>query len=122
MIAPSGSKPLQSYTAYRIHYYSGRKLVAVMQFVGLTFLLDRIVAFTIAFGIEALLFSAGLLARFPVGVALTIMVLLVFWCTLFILAASTDLGVLARIHVLKGSLASFTRGLRGRVSEHAPLQ
>ena len=80
------------------------------------------VTFTIAFGIETLVFSGGLSTRLPVSIALAIMILLVSWCGSFVSAARADFGVLARIHVLGGRLTDLARGLRGKVSEPERLQ
>jgi len=74
-------------------------------------------AFTTAFGLEALLFSSETWARLPVGIVLATMVLLISWCVGTTFEAKTDFSALDRVHVLKDHLVDFTRKLRGKGSE-----
>ena len=78
--------------------------------VGLTSLIDSTIAFTTAFGLEALLFSSEMWARLPVGAVLAMMTLLISWCVGTTVEAKTDFSAL-------GTLVDFTRKLRGKSSE-----
>ena len=117
IVIPSGSKLLRSYTAYRIRYCSGRELVIVTTSVSLTSFIDSTIAFLSAFGLEALLFSSELWTRLPVGVVLTIIVLLISWCVWTRLAAKGNISLLSIIDDLTVCLFYFARPLRGKTSD-----
>ena len=74
-------------------------------------------AFTTAFGLEALLFSSEMWTRLPVGIVFVIMILLISWCVGTTFEAKTDFSTLDRVHVFKDHLVDFTRKLRGKASE-----
>ena len=69
--------------------------------VDLTSLIDSMIAFPTAFGLEVLLFSSELWARLPVGVVLTVIVMLISWCVWTMLEAKSGFNVLVRVHALK---------------------
>ena len=91
-------------------------LVVVTRPVGLTSLINSTIAFLTAFGLEALLFSSELWARVPVGVVLTMTIMLISWCVWTTLEAKSDPSVLVGVHDLKDGLINFTRCLRGKTS------
>ena len=88
--------------------------------VGLTPLTGSMIAFTAAFGLEALVFSRQLWARLSVGVVLAMVVLLISWCVWTTRGARSDFSVLERVHFLKDRLVGFTRRLRGKTPEPGP--
>jgi len=109
--------PIQSTVFAAALGVSRDKPVAVTRSVSLTSLIDSTVAFLTAFGLEALLYSSELWARLPVGVVLTMIVLLISWCVWTTLEAKGDFSLLERVHVLKDGLVGFTGRLRGKTSE-----
>jgi hypothetical protein len=76
-------------------------------------LIDSTIAFTAAFGLEALLFSDEIWTRLPVGIVLAMMILLISWCVGTTFEAKTDFSALS-------ILSDFTRMLRGRARESGP--
>ena len=90
--------------------------VVITRPVDPTSLTNSTIAFLTAFGLEALLFSSELWARLPVGVVLTVIVMLISWCVWTTLEAKSDFSVLVRVHDLKDGLVDFTRRLRGKIS------
>jgi hypothetical protein len=83
-------------------------------------LIDRVISFLAAFALEALVFSDELWAKVPIGVALAMIVLLIFWCVSTTFEAKTVFSFLGGVHALKGGLVDFTRSLRGKVPEAEP--
>ena len=83
-------------------------------------LIDSTIAFTTAFGLEALLLSSEIRTKLLVGIVLAMMVLLVLWCVGTIVEAKTDFSALDRVHAFKNHLVDFTRKLRGKTSEPEP--
>jgi len=83
-------------------------------------LIDSTIAFTAAFGLEALLLSSETWTKLLVGIVLAMMVLLVLWCVGTIVEAKTDFSALDRVHAFKDHLGDFTRKLRGKTSEPEP--
>jgi hypothetical protein len=83
-------------------------------------LIDSTISFLAAFGLEALVYSDELWVKVPVGVVLAIIVLLISWCVSITFEAKTGFSFLDAVHVLKGGLIDFTRGLRGKTSEPGP--
>ena len=83
----------------------------------LTSLIDSTIAFTVALSLEALVFSRQLWAKLPVGIVLTLVILLISWCVLTSLEAKKDISVLGGVRVFKERLFEFTRSLRGKITE-----
>jgi len=82
--------------------------------LGLTSLINSVIAFTTAFSLEALVFSSELWARLPVGIVLAMMILLISWCVWTRLEATWGLSVLDGVHVLRDRLVNLIRSLRGK--------
>lgn len=120
---PSGSKPLQSCTVYHMPYFSGRESSSFGHsniIVYLTSLIDSAVMFTIAFGLETLVFSRQTWAKLSVGIALAVMILLILWCAWTGVAARTCFSTSSGVNLLKRWLVDSTGGLRGKIPEPRP--
>jgi len=83
-------------------------------------LIDRTIAFTTAFSLEAMLFSGELWAKLPVGIILAMVTLLVFWCVSIMLTSRADFCVSSGVHVLKDRIVDLIGSLRGELSEPGP--
>ena len=75
------------------------------------------VAFTTAFGLEALVFSRQTWPKLSVGIIFVIMTLLIAWCVWTMLEGQTDFSVFGTFSGLKNRFVHFTMGLRGEAVE-----
>ena len=81
---------------------------------------DSLIAFTVAFSLEALVFSRQMWARLSVGIALAMMILLISWCVWTATNARAGSCVFGCVHLLTDRLVDFTRGLRGKITNPGP--
>ena len=78
----------------------------------LTSVIDSTIAFTVAFSLEALLFSGELWAKLPVGLVLLMIVFLLYWCV-SVVEARSSFSVLESVRIFKVLLVDIARSLRG---------
>ena len=78
------------------------------------------ISFLAAFALGALVYSDELWAKIPIGVALAMIVLLIFWCVSTSFEAKTVFSFLGGVHVWKDGLAKFTRSLRSKAPDTEP--
>ena len=93
------------------------ELYIVARFVCLTSLIDSGIEFTIAFSFETLFFGGESWAKLPVGIALSIVILLVLWCAWTTFQVGTDLSILDKVRVFKDHLVRSAGGLCGYAPE-----
>ena len=93
------------------------ELYIVARFVCLTSLIDSTIEFTIAFSLETLFLGGESWAKLPVGIALSIVILLVLWCAWTTFQVRTGLSILDKVHVFKDHLVRSAGGLCGYASE-----
>jgi len=79
-------------------------------------LIDRMMLFVTAFGLEVLVNNSESWVKLPIGLVLAVIVLLVCLYASTTLAARAGFSLLGRVHALKNNLVNFTRGWRGAAS------
>ena len=88
--------------------------------ISLTPFVDSTIAFTTAFGLEALVFSSQLWAKLPVGIVLAMILLLISWCAWTAMVDEKDSSNSDGGHPWWDFIVGFTSRLRGLIPESTP--
>lgn len=114
------AEEVDNYLRSRYHSSLGFETLAILYSLPYALLLWSAVLFTIAFGLETLVFSHQTWAKLSVGIVLAIMILLILWCAWTGVAARTCFSTSSGANLLKRWLIDSTRGLRGKIPEPRP--
>ena len=82
--------------------------------------IDSTIAFTTAFGLEALVFSSQLWAKLPIGIVLAVILLLISWCAWTAMVDEKDFSNSGGGYPWWYFIVGLTSRLRGLIPEPTP--